>query len=73
MSSLTILLLRLYQLSLSPLLTAIFGHSCRFHPTCSEYTIMAVSKYGVLKGLRLGLTQLAHCHPYSTNYQPKKL
>jgi len=38
---------------------------CRFTPTCSEYTYQAVEKYGVLKGLFLGLRRIIRCHPFS--------
>ena len=38
---------------------------CRFTPTCSEYTYQAVEKYGVVKGLFLGLKRIIRCHPFS--------
>ncbi|MGN0017927.1 MAG: membrane protein insertion efficiency factor YidD [Candidatus Gastranaerophilaceae bacterium] len=37
---------------------------CRFTPTCSEYTRQAIEKYGVLKGLWLGLKRISKCHPF---------
>jgi len=37
---------------------------CRFFPTCSQYTLQAVNKYGVLKGLKLGLKRIRCCHPW---------
>jgi len=44
---------------------------CRFTPTCSEYTYQAVEKYGVLKGLFLGLKRIIRCHPFSKGgYDP---
>ena len=44
----------------------IFGEgSCRFTPTCSEYTYQAIKKYGILKGCILGLRRIARCHPFS--------
>lgn len=49
-----------YQKVISPLKPP----SCRFYPTCSEYSIQAVKKYGVLKGLWLALKRLAKCHPF---------
>ncbi len=36
---------------------------CRFYPTCSEYTILAVQKYGVIKGLYKGIKRVLRCHP----------
>lgn len=38
---------------------------CRFTPTCSEYTYQAVEKYGIVKGLSLGLKRIIRCHPWS--------
>lgn len=37
---------------------------CRFTPTCSEYTKQALQKYGVVKGLWLGLKRICKCHPF---------
>ena len=55
-----ILPIKIYQLVLSPLI----GPSCRFNPTCSHYAIQAISKYGALKGLYLGLKRIIRCHPW---------
>jgi len=41
------------------------GYNCRFSPTCSEYSYQAVAKYGVLKGLWLGVKRVMKCHPWS--------
>jgi uncharacterized protein len=44
---------------------------CRFTPTCSEYTKQAIEKYGVLKGLWLGLKRICKCHPFNPGgYNP---
>jgi putative membrane protein insertion efficiency factor len=51
--------LRLYKRFISPLLPS----ACRFHPTCSEYMIEAVNKYG-LRGVWLGMRRLLRCHPF---------
>ena len=51
--------LRLYKRFVSPLLPS----ACRFSPTCSEYMIEAVDKYGALQGVWLGLRRLLRCHP----------
>jgi putative membrane protein insertion efficiency factor len=53
-------LIRLYQLTLSPLL----GTRCRFHPTCSVYTQEAIVKYGFFRGVSLGARRLLRCHPF---------
>ena len=55
-----VLPVRLYQLILSPL----FPNACRYTPTCSQYMIEAVKKYGPLKGGWLGLKRLSRCHPW---------
>jgi putative membrane protein insertion efficiency factor len=57
--SIFISILRGYQYLISPLL----GNRCRFHPSCSEYMIEAVQKFGVFKGFYLGLKRLARCQP----------
>lgn len=53
-------LIRVYQLIISPLL----GPSCRFEPTCSYYMLVAISRFGVVRGTWLGLRRLSHCHPW---------
>ncbi|MEX0701325.1 MAG: membrane protein insertion efficiency factor YidD [Planctomycetales bacterium] len=55
-----ILLVRGYQIALSP----IFGRQCRFHPTCSEYFIQAVRKYGAVAGAWRGIRRICRCHPF---------
>jgi len=55
-------LIKGYQLMISPYLPP----SCRFSPTCSEYTRQAVERHGVLKGLVMGLKRLSRCHPASS-------
>ena len=47
--------------------------SCRFNPTCSNYTYEAVNKYGTIKGLFLGIKRIIRCHPWSKGgYDPVK-
>ncbi len=55
-----ILLVRLYQGLLSPLL----GQHCRFQPTCSAYFIEAVRKYGAIRGSLKGIWRICRCHPF---------
>ena len=51
--------IRVYQFLISPFL----GQSCRYLPTCSEYTIEALKTYGFFKGLFLSLKRILSCHP----------
>lgn len=60
-SWLLILIVRLYQHTLSH----IIGRQCRFHPTCSEYFILAVRKYGAVRGVWRGVCRIARCHPWN--------
>ncbi len=60
MKAVALALIRLYQITLSPLL----GNRCRFHPTCSAYTFEAIAKYGFLRGSCLGARRLLRCHPF---------
>ena len=54
-----ILLIRFYQYGISPMI----GPKCRFTPTCSQYTVEAIQKYGPFKGILLGMKRLSRCHP----------
>jgi len=59
--------IRLYQKTLSPLL----GPVCRFHPSCSNYTIEAIRKYGPIRGLWKGTKRVCRCHPWNPGgYDP---
>jgi hypothetical protein len=62
-----ILLLRGYQLLVSPLLTALgnpLGLGCRFTPTCSHYALDALRQHGVWRGIGLTARRLGRCHPW---------
>jgi len=60
-------LLRGYRLFVSPFLP----RACRFEPTCSRYMIEAVSKYGAVRGVFMGVRRLLRCHPFSPGgYDP---
>jgi putative membrane protein insertion efficiency factor len=60
MTALALLLIRLYQFTLSRVLPP----SCRFYPTCSQYGYEAIRRYGILKGGWLTVCRLARCHPF---------
>ena len=60
MKRLLLLLLRGYQLGISPFL----GQNCRFYPSCSEYAAQAVRVHGALKGSALAARRLCKCHPW---------
>jgi putative membrane protein insertion efficiency factor len=53
-------LIRAYQVAISPLLPP----SCRFHPSCSQYALEAVTRHGALRGTWLAARRLARCHPF---------
>jgi uncharacterized protein len=55
------ILIRIYQLSLSPLL----GQCCRFHPSCSHYAQEAIGRFGVMRGGRMATRRLLRCHPWN--------
>ena len=55
-----ILPIKLYQILISPFL----GPSCRFNPTCSQYSIEAIQKYGPIKGSWLSIKRINKCHPW---------
>jgi len=55
-----ILLIRAYQLGISPFL----GRSCRFYPTCSEYAVESLRRHGVVRGLWLAGRRVGRCHPW---------
>ncbi|MBV8741774.1 MAG: membrane protein insertion efficiency factor YidD [Sinobacteraceae bacterium] len=57
---LAVILIRLYQWTLSPLL----GQNCRFYPSCSNYALEAVRRFGVLRGGWLAARRLSRCHPW---------
>ena len=67
MRALLILIVRAYQVVLSPL----FSGCCRFEPSCSNYMIEALQVHGALKGTLLGLWRILRCHPFGAHgYDP---
>jgi putative membrane protein insertion efficiency factor len=61
--------LKVYKLAISPLLPP----ACRFIPTCSEYAVDAISRYGAARGSLLAIRRLLRCHPFNPGgYDPVK-
>lgn len=60
MKTVIILLIRFYQIFISPM----FPPQCRFYPTCSQYALEAVRKKGAVKGSWLALKRILKCHPF---------
>ena len=66
-SLLLIIPIKSYQIIISPLL----GPSCRFTPTCSQYAVEAIQKYGPFKGSWLSFKRIIKCHPWGgSGYDP---
>ncbi len=66
-ATILIVSVRCYQMCLRPILPAV----CRFHPSCSEYLILAVRKYGPLRGAWKGAGRICRCHPWNSGgYDP---
>jgi len=62
-----IFIIKIYQKFISPVLLP----SCRYNPTCSQFSIEALNKFGLLKGLWLSLKRLSKCHPFGgSGYNP---
>ena len=61
--------IKTYKFLISPLL----GHSCRYLPTCSEYSIEALKKFGLIKGTIVSIKRILSCHPWgSGGFDPVK-
>jgi putative membrane protein insertion efficiency factor len=54
-------LIKFYKNFFSPILPA----SCKFYPSCSEYAIISIEKYGILKGILLSIFRILRCNPFS--------
>lgn len=69
MKGLLIWMVTIYRKYISPLKPP----TCRFYPTCSQYTLQALEKYGPLKGTFLGIKRILKCHPFHPGgYDPLK-
>lgn len=60
MKQIALALIKLYQMTISQVMPS----TCRFLPTCSQYTYEAISKYGFFKGGWLGARRISRCHPF---------
>ncbi|GIR09114.1 MAG: membrane protein insertion efficiency factor YidD [Gammaproteobacteria bacterium] len=60
LSFLLVIPIKLYQILISPIL----GPNCRYHPTCSQYSIEAINKHGPFKGTWLAIKRISSCHPW---------
>jgi hypothetical protein len=60
MKTMVILLIKFYRVFISPFKPP----TCRFVPTCSEYAVLAIEKYGVIHGLKLAIRRILRCHPF---------
>ncbi|MCU7881046.1 MAG: membrane protein insertion efficiency factor YidD [Candidatus Thiodiazotropha sp. (ex Lucinoma aequizonata)] len=60
MRRIIIFLIKLYQIILSPFV----GQHCRFYPSCSTYSLEAVEKHGVMRGMWLSIKRISRCHPW---------
>ena len=68
-TQLLIKLIKIYKYIISPLI----GPSCRYLPTCSEYSIEALKSYGFIKGLLLSFKRIMSCHPWgNSGFDPVK-
>ena len=62
-----VFLVKIYQRIISPL----FPPTCRYTPTCSEYAIQSLKKYGIIKGVYLSIKRIVNCHPWGgSGYDP---
>lgn len=67
LSYLLLLPIYFYQKCISPMI----GPSCRFTPTCSQYTVEAIKKHGPFKGFCLAVRRILRCHPWGgSGYDP---
>ena len=55
-----VMAIRAYQLGISPML----GNRCRFYPSCSDYSMEALQRHGVFRGLWLAVRRIGRCHPW---------
>lgn len=72
MKKILIFIIKKYKKIISPVLSE-KGYNCKYYPTCSEYTLQAIEKYGCLKGTLLAAKRIIKCNPFSKGgYDPLK-
>ena len=72
MKKILVLFIKIYKKTISPIFE-FFGFKCKFYPTCSEYMIQAIEKYGGFRGSIIGLKRILRCNPFSKGgYDPLK-
>ena len=59
-----IYIIKLYQRFLSP----IIGRQCKYYPTCSNYAILAIDKYGIIRGSIMAIYRIIRCNPFSKRW-----
>lgn len=64
LSKLLILSVRFYQVCINPAVRLVFGNCCRFQPSCSNYMIQAIEKYGPIQGVAKGTWRVLRCQPF---------
>lgn len=70
MKKVLIFFIKGYQKWISPIFN-FFGIHCKFYPSCSNYMLQAIQKYGACKGVFLGIKRLIRCHPFAKGgYDP---
>lgn len=71
MKQILVLIFKTYKLLITPIFVGVFGHGCKFTPSCSEYMGQAIERFGATKGLVLGTKRFLRCHPFSKgNFDP---
>jgi len=65
--SIVVLPIKFYRMVISPML----GPKCKYYPSCSLYTIEAIERYGIFKGIWMGMKRIVRCNPFSKGgYDP---
>ena len=72
MKKILLKLIKIYKKFISPIFKSM-GIECKYYPICSEYTSLAIEKYGCIKGIFLGIKRIIKCNPFSKGgYDPLK-